>query len=365
MQIDLWQPYGYVVVGYTAEGNAAFDKIKNITIKSYPCRQFFGNKMPYKKAVGDYDLTKQYYSYDRLDGTFISMGYLSERSYYRNEYYEPDDIFKNLDLINVVIENPTFKFINLIHAKFIKRNTIDIYYFGENYEDDITTRNYSDFYWDPYKSKRLEESDFDPYTIFRVRAQAEITNELIEDQLPDWYIRGRDYYLDRQLNKFFPITGSYIDGRSPQIFRGQYYDAEKECYVQDPKFYTVTIGEDEKDLSVEDIESFEIWDFEPKELSQLLLGPGVVAECTYIGKEIEYNFDYKEKDEYFAARNSLKEALNSQVTDTEAEGSLSLETYEANVQQAYTNLQAARSNYIDKTIQLLKEYDIEHGLAKG
>ena len=53
------------------------------------------------------------------------------------------------------------------------------------------------------------------------------------------------------------------------------------------------------------------------------------------------------------------------MTDTEAEGSLSLETYEANVQQAYTNLQAARSNYIDKTIQLLKEYDIEHGLAKG
>lgn len=365
VQTDLWQPYGYVVVGYTAEGNAAFDKIKNITIKSYPCRQFFGNKMPYKKAVGDYDLTKQYYSYDRLDGTFTSMGYLTERSYYRNEYYEPDDIFKNLDLINVVIENPTFKFINLIHAKFIKRNTIDIYYFGENYENDITTRNYSDFYWDPYKSKRLEESDFDPYTIFRVRAQAEITNELIEDQLPDWYIRGRDYYLDRQLNKFFPITGSYIDGRIPYAFRGQYYDAEKECYVQDPKFYTVTIGEDEKDLSVEDIETFEIWDFKPEELSQLLIGPGVVAECTYIGKEIEYNFDYKEKDEYFAARNNLKEALNSQVTDTEAEGSLSLDTYEANVQQAYTNLQAARSNYIDKTIQLLKEYDIEHGLAKG
>ena len=136
-------------------------------------------------------------------------------------------------------------------------------------------------------------------------------------------------------------------------------------YIQDPKFYTVTIGEDEKDLSVEDIETFEIWDFKPEELSQLLIGPGVVAECTYIGKEIEYNFDYKEKDEYFAARNNLKEALNSQVTDTEAEGSLSLDTYEANVQQAYTNLQAARSNYIDKTIQLLKEYDIEHGLAKG
>ena len=90
-------------IGYTAEGNAAFDKIKNITIKSYPCRQFFGDKMPYKKSVGDYDMTKQYYSYDRFSGDFMAIGDVSEPDYYRNEYYETDDIFKNLDLINVVI----------------------------------------------------------------------------------------------------------------------------------------------------------------------------------------------------------------------------------------------------------------------
>ena len=181
--------------------------------------------------------------------------------------------------------------------------------------------------------------------------------------MPEWYIRGRDYYLDRQLNKFFPITGSYIDGYSNTPFRGQYYDGDKEAYVQDPRFYGVTIGDDERDLLVEDIESFEIWDFEPKELSRLMIGPGVIAEFTYIGKEIEYNFDYKEKDEYFAACRNLESALAQPVG--EGEDSLTIDSYEANVNQAYYNLQMARNNYIVKTIRLLKEYDIEHGLAKG
>ena len=108
----MWQPYGYVIVGYTAEGNAAFDKIKKITIKSYPCRQFFGDKMPLKLATGDYDLTKQYYSYNRLTHHSSAIGFVSEYEYYRDEYYERDDIFRNLDLINNVIESPIFKFIN-------------------------------------------------------------------------------------------------------------------------------------------------------------------------------------------------------------------------------------------------------------
>lgn len=360
---QMWQPYGYVIVGYTAEGNAAFDKIKKITIKSYPCRQFFGDKMPYKLATGDYDLTKQYYSYNRLTHSSSAVGFISEYEYYRDEYYERDDIFKNLDLINNVIESPIFKIINLIHGKFIKRNTIDVYYFGESYENDINNRNYSNFFLDYYKTRRLEESDFNPYTIFRVRTQVEIENELIEDQLPEWYIRGRDYYLDRQLNKFFPISGSYIDGYSDTPFRGQYYDGDKEAYVQDPRFYGVTIGDDERDLLVEDIESFEIWDFEPKELSRLMIGPGVIAELTYIGKEIEYNFEYQEKDEYFTACRNLESALAQPVGETE--GSLTIDSYDANVNQAYYNLQIARNNYIVKTIRLLKEYDIEHGLAKG
>ena len=107
------------MIGYLAEYSMAFDKVKNITIKSYPCQQFFGNKMPYKKSSGDYDSTKQYYNYNRLDGIFTPIESLSEHDYYRNDYYENETIKTTSPLSLAINSWIRFSFDYILHVRKI------------------------------------------------------------------------------------------------------------------------------------------------------------------------------------------------------------------------------------------------------
>ena len=140
-------------------------------------------------------------------------------------------------------------------------------------------------------------ADVDTDILYEIRVPDNMVINFPEDGEPDpnKYVLNRDYYLDRNLNKYFPIQGSYLDFKYNNVVLWNKDQINYKVY-----FY----NKDDGGVDLSDIWMIEYTNLENEDIECIKLGCGIKAEITYNVLEIEYNeyYDTPEKDIYYTAK---------------------------------------------------------------
>lgn len=328
--------YGQIIVGKRITGEEVFNRYESINIVSVPNRQFVGSNLSAEYILDDkvytnnhiYDLIQvltnkcanvleQYGCIDENSNTYTldstearrhaeiaTKNYLSQFLFSSEEfsfYYYIDGVKYQsrgkikgtqckgrLDIINPnfvdyskSIENCVNKIIKIYKTRFIKRDIEPLYYTGTSIQfNDLKPSELEFTPGEFFKDYNLTESvlslyDLNPWCLYEIRS----ANSTIESWAPglgepeNTFILGKDYYIDRKLNVYYPITGSYLDIYNDTIFYGL--------------DNTVTIGDNEIDLT--DSYMFSTEAIDKADFDAIKIGNGIIADLTYVVKEIVYN----------------------------------------------------------------------------
>ena len=277
---------GQITIGYDGYGESTFDRYKNMELKMVPTRQFYGRNRDILNPVDTDDILDNTYQQDKMLGDTMN------------------------DLCHEVITIP--------YARFIKRDIEAIYWDGLGNIDwndaNSIKQNLMHFAFAPFDHgipERIGSSaDVDTDILYEIRVPDNMVINFPEDGEPDpnKYVLNRDYYLDRNLNKYFPIQGSYLDFK---YNNGVLWNKDQINY----KVYFYNKDDGGVDLS--DIWMIEYTNLENEDIECIKLGCGIKAEITYNVLEIEYNeyYDTPEKDIYYTAKKAWEESQESMTSD--------------------------------------------------
>lgn len=290
---------GVITYSFETQYDKAFGLYHDATIKDVPAQQFFGHKV----------------------------------------------IGKN---IMSLLEDLKTSILNVYYLRFEKRPVYMVYadagssiQVDANLNIDLST---ADLYFDRYKTDAVTADKLDTYAVYQIHLNAMDKTAEIE--------RNQDYYLDNNLNTFFPKEGSYLclneNKKSftiysdTQNFTRVFIDPEVKEYEEiEPQLKELG------GIDLRDTEDYYLEEYRPK---QLFIGPGVVMTIGYYASFVTYNFEKQSKytscslkNKYDKAVAAYEKLLVPGSTATSAE----IENARKDVNKKYNNLLAQLGTDLD------------------
>lgn len=273
---------GSVTFSYYGNYENAFSMISNVDMIDVPAQQFIGEQWVEKYFLDE----------------FSGEGFMEPVN--NNVIAQLEDMKTNvLKIFAMKVEKRPVEYLYVKDAyglQVINDQTLSGY--------PVVDFNTSDLFFDRACTQDALRQDFKPFVIYEVRnAQLDFNNNrthnnnnmnITHDPADKNFHRGEYYYIDRDHDKFYPIIGSYIDGRTceviPEDFYSTtfYYNINKNHFTQTDnldKYYGIDLAQTEQ-FEMTNIEDFH----------DILLTNGVMLTMTYQAQVLTYRLEQEDPE---------------------------------------------------------------------
>lgn len=362
---------GQVTLGYKGYAESTFDRYREMSLAQVPCRQWYGKGFDiysnpnciynYISAIdGEYEPGRDYYI--RKDSEYVLAKVTSSRfalekqkkesgqeyvDYYIEEGLDSTDYRCTLgETMNDVCNTA----INIPYARFVKRETQRLYYNGDQmgFKQISEFNDWNHLYWSyndmENEINSIEQADtelFNKDYIYEIRTKKDASFIPGFAEPTDGLERGKDYYIDTDLDKYYPLSGAYVDFQNGIIWNNN-TDLFKVYFYNDETEYV--------DLS--DIYMIEYTDLLKNDIEQIKIGPGVRAEITYNKITYVYDSSVESYEKTKAALAEYNEALNAWLSSLEMEEP-----------ESPKDAQEAYKQYLGVVTLCDRQYKKRHGLS--